>query len=134
MKPRLLVPFLSALLAGALTAQSCAHERARTIPASIDYQLFMDCGGIQFRAPGLTFDTGTKGCPLLALYTPEHEIAEPTTAATKVVDTDVVCDLLLSFTCERDWVIFIPIGSKCVHTRTTNGGVHHRRKTVDCMS
>ncbi|MEZ6036216.1 MAG: hypothetical protein R3F29_01965 [Planctomycetota bacterium] len=132
MKLRMLVPFLPALLAGALTAQSCAHERTRTIPSSLNYQLFQDCGGIKFRAPGLEIDTGASGCPLLAIYTPEHEVIESTTNETKVIDTDVVAELVLSFTCERDWVIFIPIGSKCLHAKTINGGVLHRRRTVPC--
>jgi len=116
-----------------LTAQEhCPQERAVTVPASTTYGLAQKCAGVSYVLGGVQLTFPNNTCPTHLIYTPEHELAQPSLNKTRVelVKTDPVT--MVTFRCRRDYLIIIPVGSTCVVERTLNVGTVMRLITVPC--
>lgn len=130
------LPLLAATLSltAVATAQGCARERAKPVPADLTFHGLVDCGGVKFEGPGFQFQTGSQGCPLMAVYTPPHEVVEPATEDTETEPTGQQAVVqLLFFRCERDYLLFFQIGSACVLDQARAGAVLQRLRTVGCQ-
>src|SRR5262245_18007964 len=88
--------------AGALAAQgrSCAHLRAKSVPPSWTSGPSVTCSsGVDMTLGAVHVQTDRTSCPLFVIISPTHDEAEPTTAATRVVDRGTVAELIAYFTC-----------------------------------
>jgi hypothetical protein len=139
MKNRPFVPSLVATLIAVLSAAlpigaaraQCPHQTTKSVPMDVVFQGSQTCAGVKVQLRGVQFQTGNS-CPLLAVYTPEHEIAEPTHYESKVVQTRTEAVLLISFVCNTDYFLFIPLGSDCRVGEIKNAGAVNRLMAVGC--
>ena len=115
-----------------LLAQSCPREMTQHVPANIAYGPLTACTGIDYKFGGVAISTTQSGCPTFAVYTPPHEIAVSTTAETKVNVAAQVPITLITFSCDRSYLIFIPLSSSCIVSSTASIGTVLRLITVPC--
>lgn len=130
----MLASLLAVSLAAVAAAQGCPRQVAETVPDSVSFQGNQGCGGATFNVGNLTISTGQHGCPLLAIYTPEHEIPRyDPTSETKVLDGGPGGQVLvISFVCDTDYLVFIPLGTSCVIDKVVRGAVLKRLSTAAC--
>ena len=133
MSSRFMLAALAAVLFPlSLLAQACPREMTQHVPAHIDYGPMTACSGIDYKLGNVVISTAQSGCPTFAVYTPPHEIAASTTAETKVSVAAQVPITLITFTCDRSYLIFIPLSSSCIVASTTSIGTLLRLVTVSC--
>ncbi|MFK7739935.1 MAG: hypothetical protein AB8H80_06390 [Planctomycetota bacterium] len=127
----ILTTILAAATATA-TAQACAYTKASSVDPKLDVHLKRDCGSAKIRFGGLEWSTTQTGCPLLATYTPKHEIVERVNVRTQTVVTGISPVYLLSFKCVGSWLIVIPLSNDCRLDQSNVAGFTKRLVTVAC--
>ncbi|HEX6810149.1 MAG TPA: hypothetical protein VF384_00875 [Planctomycetota bacterium] len=115
-------------------ASSCPMQKARHVPLDVRYGPAQDCGGFSYAVGGVQIGAQAKGCPLFVVVTPPHEVAEPSPLDTKVQVTGTSPVTMVSFICDTDWILFIPIGSSCTLDRTVVVGAVQSLITVPCST
>ena len=128
----LLATLVAVLFPLSLLAQGCPREVTKHIGADIEYGPLTACTGIDYKLGNVTISTTQTGCPTFAIYTPPHEVADATLAETKVNVVAQVPITLISFRCDRSYLIFIPLSSSCVVASTSSIGTVLRMVTVPC--
>jgi hypothetical protein len=115
--------FAAATLVSSTTAQdSCPHQVARHVEASLQIGPEQACGSVEYQIGGLSVQTGRGGCPLFAIYTPPHDLAVPGERRTRVESVALQPITQVFFRCQQDWFLFFPVGSSCTLDRTVNVG------------
>lgn len=130
----MLASLLAVSLAATAAAQGCPRQVAVTMPASVSFEGNQGCGSATFKVSNLTISTGANGCPLLAIYTPEHEVPRyDPTSETKVLDGGPGGEVLvINFVCATDYFLFVPLGTSCVIGKVVRGAVLKRLSTAAC--
>ena len=125
---------LAWLAAPAASQDSCPRTKAQTIGYSVTFHGVIDCGSVRIRIGDTEFSGPNQGCPLLAVETPQHEreVAQTNGNRTMVDVYAQVAVRVHHYTCDQDWLLFIPWGSACALLRTTNGAALPRMTTVPC--
>jgi hypothetical protein len=137
MEPTMLVrqivlPFLLPLLAASALAQKpCPYTRAERIAASELHGPTVPCSGLSFTSHGLQLSTKT-GCPLFVVIIPEHHDIVPSTAPTRAETIGARQSRILFFTCQTEYFLIIPVGSKCVFDRDVANGAYPVVATMPC--
>jgi hypothetical protein len=122
------------LLPATLMAQGCPHQVARQIGESVTFHGVQSCGSVQVQISGITLSSA-NGCPLMAKYTPAHAVPDYVpTSETKVQDLGPAGPtLVISFRCDSDYFLIIPIGSSCVVDQMFSAAnMYSRLATIGC--
>ena len=129
----LIAALVTMALAGHATGQTCPKVKATTVPEDVKFKGFQDCGGVKFEVPGISFNTANRGCPLMAIYKPDHEQQEASDLETETRVWAQTTTRLIFFRCDSSYfLLVIPDGKTCVHDRTVAGGPLPRMLTVGC--
>ncbi len=128
-----LVILIAFLLPLPLLAQgSCPQQTTEHVPGSVQNGPPTECTGIDYKLAGVTISTTESACPTFAIYTPPHEIARPNNAETKVQVVGHSPITLITFRCDRSYLLFIPLSSSCAVAGTSTVGTVMRLITVPC--
>ena len=115
---------LAAALATSLAAQdNCPRQTTQHVPEDLTYGPLQRCGGIDYRIGDVQIATIRDACPLFVVYTPPHDVVVPSPLRTQV---DIVAQqpiTKVTFRCETQWFLFLPIGSYCLADQKINVGV-----------
>lgn len=107
-------------LTSALAAQGhCPHLRAKSVPASWTSGPAVTCAsGIDMTLGPVRVQTDRRTCPLFVIISPTHDEAEPTTAATRIVDRGSVAELVAFFKCTPTYFLIFRTGETCEYSHT----------------
>jgi len=110
--------------AGALAAQGhCPHLRAKSVPASWTSGPSVTCSsGVDMTFGALHVQSDRRSCPLFVIISPTHDEAEPTAAATRVVDRGSVAELVAYFTCMPHYFLIFRTSDTCEYSHTETLG------------
>lgn len=101
----------------AAPANDCPDQIARTVEESVIYGRALGCAGIQTQIGGVPINTGAT-CPSFVLVTPQRTVPESMPGSnTFVRPVGTVDSTLLVYTCEKSYLLFIPLGASCVLVR-----------------
>jgi hypothetical protein len=120
------IPFAAALMAAllsSLAAQTpCPMQTTQHVPENVHTGPLQDCNGVQY--PVIEVPTRlVKGtCPTFIVYTPPHEIAVPSPNQTYVDVVQTLPITMVTFECNTRWLLFLPIGTNCTPSQTSNVG------------
>jgi hypothetical protein len=124
---------VAASLCLSVAAQSsCPRERTKVVAADTSFGPPQYCPGVGYNLGGVQLQFPANACPMHLVYTPGHELSEPSQADTMVQVVGQNPITMVTFRCERSYLIFIPLGSTCVADRTFNLGTVLRLVTVPC--
>jgi len=120
------------LCLSAVAQSTCPRERTKVVAADTTFGPPQNCPGAGFQLGGVQLQFPANTCPLHLIYTPAHEIAQPSESETMVrlVAQDPIT--MVTFRCERSYLIIIPWGSTCVVDRVFNVGMVMRLTTIPC--
>lgn len=122
-----------ALLVSVSPAQGgCPRERTRTVAPQLDYGPKQGCAGIDYRLGDLQLSSQQAACPTFVIYTPQHEQPEPSANETKLQLLRFDDVTMVSFRCDRSYLLFIPLGTTCVVDQVVRIGAVPRLLTVPC--
>jgi len=126
---------LAATFLGPVAAQQggdCPGEMASPRPASITNGPPGPCTGTDYEIGGVSVTTRAVACPTFAVFIPPHDEAQASTKRTMVKETGQVPITMVTFRCERSYLLFIPLGLECVVSGTQNAGFVRLLTTVPC--
>ena len=110
--------------AGALAAQDhCPHVRAKSVPANWTSGPSVTCSsGIDMTLGPVHVQTDRRSCPLFVIISPTHDEAEPTSAATRIVERGAVAELVAYFTCMPHYFLIFRTSDTCEFSHTETLG------------
>ena len=127
---------LSLSLGTPLLAQvaGCTYERAVTVNAAWALGPVVDCdNGINVNVGGLKVRSGPKSCPLFVIITPTHEVAQPTTSATRVEFVRLEAENSFIYDCVNEYFLIFVVSSSCRFKVMRVIGAVDRLRTVPCQ-
>ena len=126
------IAFAASFVPSAIAQNTCPQERATAVAANIAYGPAQNCPGIGYTLSNVQITFPANSCPMHLVYTPGHEIAQPSQNQTKVKLVGQEPITLVSFRCYRRYLLFIPLDSTCLVDRTVNLGNVMWLITVPC--
>ena len=118
--------------ASVLGQDACPRTRALHVPDSIRFNGAQNCGSISLNVGTLEVTSPGQGCPLLAIYLPQHEIEVQSNGETRTQVHARTSARVFHFHCTQEWFLFVPWGSGCAVNRVVNAGPLLRMTTVSC--
>ncbi len=122
----------AAFLLASVVAQDCPREKAESRPASSHNGPPGNCSGIEYEVGGIRVSSKTVACPTFVIFTPPHDVAAASNKETYAHVTASLPITMIKFECEREYLIIIPLGLKCVAGATQNVGFVRLMETRPC--
>jgi hypothetical protein len=124
---------LALLLVTATLAAQCPYERVKTVPPSFTTGPGVECdSGVDVTVVGIQLKSRAKVCPLFIVITPTHDVAEPSSTPTRVVQYGELPEYTAFFKCVTSYFLFFAVGSDCEYAGLEVTGYLPRLRTEVC--
>jgi hypothetical protein len=81
----------------------------------VDYGPNLGCGGARAQVGGISLSTTADNCPAFITITPAHNGTRHQPGSNTYTRPDTYVKIVTyNYSCEINWILFIPFGSRCV--------------------